>query len=333
MPDSNQPLTTFAVARKEKAAMSIALAGASGSGKTKSALELAVGIAGPDGSIGFIDTEGKRALHYARQYKFEHCDFSASAPFTPERCTQAIAEAHQRFDVVVFDSFSDEYEGEGGFLDLGDAEASPGWPKTKARHKESIVRYIRAQPRFTIFCLRAEEKTKFEKVDGKLRITPLGWMPICEKRFMYDMTMSLTLSPETPGMPRFDLPRKLGDDFLPYFQEGKHITREAGAALRAWALDADMPAAPVSFKWKNLAGRLFTLPNAAQWRDRVVKTVQDAAEVDLQRWMDVNHGNIAEHMEANPDAAGAIFKAFADRGTYPPSLQSGAPAGGEKAGL
>jgi hypothetical protein len=250
MPDNRQPLTTFATARKEKAAMSIALAGASGSGKTKTALELAVGIAGPDGSIGVIDTEGKRALHYARQYKFEHCDFSQAAPYTPERCTQAIEEAHARFDVVVFDSFSDEYEGQGGFLDLGEAEGSPGWPKTKGRHKDSIIRYIRRHARFTIFCLRAEEKAKFSKDDrGKLLITPLGWMPICEKRFMYDMTLSLTLSPETPGLPRYDLPRKLGDDFLPYFPAGKHITREAGAALRAWATDVDMPtAAPAADK-------------------------------------------------------------------------------------
>lgn len=240
MPDNRQPITNFEVARKQKAAVAIALAGASGSGKTKTALELAVGLAGPNGTIGVIDTEGRRALHYARQYKFEHCDFS-SGPFTPWRCAGALEEAHARFDVVVFDSFSDEYEGEGGMLDMAEKEGA--WIKTKAAHKEAVIRYIRREPRFTIFCLRAEEKVKFGKDDrGKLLITPMGWMPICEKRFMYDMTLSLTLAPETPGLPRYDLPRKLGDDFKPLFPEGRHITRDAGAGLRAWALDVDPPA-------------------------------------------------------------------------------------------
>lgn len=315
MPDTTMPVTTFAPARKEKAAMSIALAGASGSGKTKTALELAVGIAGPDGSIGVIDTEGKRALHYARKYKFEHCDFGP--PFTPDRCTAAIEEAHARFDVVVFDSFSDEYEGEGGMLDMAEREGA--WIKTKAAHKESIIRYVRRAPRFTIFCLRAEEKVKFGKDDrGKLLITPQGWMPICEKRFMYDMTLSLTLSPETPGIPRFDLPRKLGEDFLPYFQEGKHITREVGAALRAWALDADMPAAPPSFKWVNLAGKVFTFPSAADWCERILKVVRGwSAEVDAQPWLDANQANIFDHIATHPDEAGAILKAFAELGAKP----------------
>ena len=259
MPDSRQPVTVFEPARKQKAAVAIAIAGASGSGKTKTALELAVGLAGPDGTIGVLDTEGRRALHYARQYKFEHCDFGP--PFTPERCTAAIEEAHARFDVVIFDSASDEYEGEGGMLDMAEREGA--WIKTKAAHKESLIRYIRRYPRFTIFCLRAEEKVKFGKDDrGKLLITPQGWMPICEKRFMYDMTLSLTLSPETPGQPRFDLPRKIGDDFLPLFKEGQRIARDTGAGIRAWALDVDGPA---------------TVDKAVIVSDALIKMATDAA--------------------------------------------------------
>lgn len=261
MPDNRQSITVFETARKQMAAVSIAIAGASGSGKTKTALEIAVGLAGPDGKIGVLDTEGRRALHYARQYKFQHCDFGP--PFTPARCTAAIEEAHQQFDVVIFDSASDEYEGEGGMLEMAEKEGA--WIKTKAAHTHTMIRYIRRAPRFTIFCLRAQEKVKFEKVNGKLLITPMGWMPICEKRFMYDMTISLTLAPETPGLPRFDLPRKIGDDFLPLFQEGKHITREVGAFLRAWALDVDAPSLPVQ------------VDKAAVANDALIKVVNDAA--------------------------------------------------------
>ena len=217
--------------------MSIALAGASGSGKTKSALEIAVGLAGPDGRIAVIDTEGRRATHYARKYKFDHVDFKPD--YTPERCTQAIAELQQDgYDVVIFDSASDEYEGEGGMIDMAEAEGA--WIKTKARHKHNLIRHLRNTAGTVIFCLRAEEKVKVERDQrGKQVYVPQGWMPICEKRFMYDMTLSLTLSPATPGMPRFDLPRKINEDFAGLFKEGQLIDRRVGEQLRAWALDVD----------------------------------------------------------------------------------------------
>lgn len=232
------PLNDFHPARKEKSGVAIAIAGSSGSGKTKTALEIAVGLAGPEGRIAVIDTEGKRALHYARQYPFDHCHFLP--PYSPERCTAQIAKAQSGpYDVVIFDSASDEHEGEGGLIELADAEGA--WTKTKQRHKYSLIRRIRSYPGFVIFCLRAEEKVKYEKVNGKTVLTPMGWMPICEKRFMYDMTLSFTLSPETPGKIRFDLPRKIGDDFKPLFKEGEFITRKVGEGLRAWALDGEAP--------------------------------------------------------------------------------------------
>ncbi len=235
-------ITNPSPARKERSSMSIGLAGASGSGKSMTAMEIATGLAGPDGRICILDTEGRRALHYARRYKFDHVDFGP--PYTPERCAQAIAELQgDKYDVVIFDSASDEYEGEGGMLEMADAEGA--WIKTKARHQHSLIRHLRRHPGTVIFCLRADEKVKVEKDQrGKVQFVPKGWMPICEKRFMYDMTLSLTLSPETPGLPRFDLPRKIGIDFKDLFQEGKPIDRAVGERLRAWALDIDAPFVP-----------------------------------------------------------------------------------------
>lgn len=75
----------------------------------------------------------------------------------------------------------------------------------------------------------------------KNAIVPAGWIPICEKRFMYDMTLSLTLAPETKGKPRFDLTHKITDDHIPFFPEGQFIGRRAGELLRLWATGADIP--------------------------------------------------------------------------------------------
>ena len=66
-------------------------------------------------------------------------------------------------------------------------------------------------------------------------ITNEGWSPICEKRFMYEMTMSFTLNPITPGVVDLGLPHKLQDQHRMMFPPGQHIGRVAGQQLGAWA--------------------------------------------------------------------------------------------------
>ena len=340
MAESVTPFT-FSPARRERVGLSIALAGSSGSGKTKSALELGTGMAGPEGRICVIDTEGRRALHYAKQYTFDHLDFQP--PYSPERCTQAITDAQTAgYDVVIFDSASDEYEGEGGLGDIHDAEAkrmatdrdgnvaewkieamnAPAWKSPKLRHKASLIRRIRSFPGFVIFCLRAEEKVRFEKVKDertgreKNAIVPAGWMPICEKRFMYDMTLSLTLAPETKGKPRFDLTHKITDDHLPFFPEGEFIGRRAGELLRAWATGADLPKV-IPFKWFPATGAPIVFKTAAEWQTKVVANVAKVDEPRLAEALKRNQAELNAHMADAPDEAAAIFKAFADRGVFP----------------
>src|SRR5262252_1196660 len=63
-------------AKRETVPLWIALVGPSGSGKTYSALRLATGIAQvSSGDVFVIDTEGRRALHYADTFKFLHIPF------------------------------------------------------------------------------------------------------------------------------------------------------------------------------------------------------------------------------------------------------------------
>ena len=65
-------------ATREKVPLFIGLFGPSGSGKTYSALELATGIQSvTGGDIHVIDTEARRALHYADRFTFRHVQFDA----------------------------------------------------------------------------------------------------------------------------------------------------------------------------------------------------------------------------------------------------------------
>lgn len=259
---------TFRPAARENVGLLIALAGASGSGKTYSALRLAKGLAG-DGKIAFIDTEARRGLHYADRFDFLHADMRP--PFRPERFVEGIRAAEEAgATVVILDSASHEYDGEGGILDwaaeLEEGTPKPGienprdpardrdgwkdwlvkpikspgnWKEPKLAHKRMVNALLQMRAHL-IFCLRADEKIKIERVKDEHNrertvVTPLGWMPICEKRFMFEMTASFTLIPSAPGIPQLDLPHKLQDQHREMFPQGKPIGEDAGVALAAWA--------------------------------------------------------------------------------------------------
>jgi len=228
----------FAPAVREQVSLLIALAGASGSGKTYSALRLAKGMS-PNGKIAFIDTEARRGLHYAEDFKFIHADMRP--PFAPSAFIEGIRAAENSgAEVVIIDSFSMEYDGEGGIVDMADelessGTKSPGnWKVPKREHKKMMNALLQCRASI-IFCLRADEKIKIERQNGKTVVVPLGWMPICEKRFMFEMTASFTLTPDRPGIPNFDLPHKLQRQHRGMFSDTQPIGEESGRALASWA--------------------------------------------------------------------------------------------------
>lgn len=316
-------MTEFRPAVRTKTSVILALAGASGSGKTYTAILMAVGLAYPGMSpaeilaaiaeegrsrIAFIDTEGGRGLHYAAgegeqpdfrdTFPFEYAEILA--PYTPEAYQESIQSADRAgFDVVILDSASHEYESEGGIQEiadiaeqgtlkpgktLADAEGpdgwkawavkpvkSPGnWKDAKTRHKRFVNRAIQARAHL-IFCLRAEEKMlmrrkpkldqrgeqqmwngrpQFETEVVPAEDRPLleRWQPICEKRFMFEMTVSFLLLPSAPGVghPIKNLQAK----FVPMFPENERIGIENGRKLAEWshgrklAQRAGSPSAP-----------------------------------------------------------------------------------------
>ena len=220
----------------------IALAGPSGSGKTYSAIRLARGLVGPQGKLCMIDTEAGRALHYADRFTFDHLDMKP--PFSPEAYAKAIHAAEEAgYGAIIIDSMSHEWAGEGGCQDMHDeAHIKMGgteavnilaWRDAKLDHKRMVSRFLQCRSHL-IFCLRAEEKIKFVKDPntGKTKIEPQGWMPICEKNFMYEMTVSFMLNDEKPG---YGKPIKLQEQHKPFFDATKPIDEQAGAKLAQWA--------------------------------------------------------------------------------------------------
>lgn len=230
----------------------VGLSGASGSGKTFSALRLASGIAA-DRPFAVIDTEAGRSRHYADVFRFDHGDLSA--PFSPAAYLEAIEAADVAgYPVIVVDSTSHEWAGDGGILDLHEDELTrmagddwkkreackmAAWVRPKAAHKSMVSRLLQCRAH-VILCFRAEPKIEMVKdAGGQMVIRPKqslvgldGWIPICEKNLPYELTASALLMPDRPGVPHWI---KLQEQHKSYFPAGEPITEASGAGLASWA--------------------------------------------------------------------------------------------------
>jgi len=81
--------------------------------------------------------------------------------------------------VLVVDSSSHEWEGIGGCCDIAEnnkLRGMPNWALAKKEHKKFLNRALLSSMHI-IFCLRAREKTKILKIDGKETFVPQGIQP------------------------------------------------------------------------------------------------------------------------------------------------------------
>jgi hypothetical protein len=233
----------FRQAVRESVGLLIGLIGPSGSGKTFSAMRIAAGIVGEGNRFAVIDTENRRALHYASQFQFDHCELSP--PFGSLNFAGAIEAADKAgYKAIVVDSCSHEWASEGGVLDFQEQELNrmagddwkkreqvkmAAWIKPKGNHKQMVQRLLRTKAHL-ILCFRAEEKTKIEKgPDGKTHIIPMGFQPVCSKEFPYELTVSFLLSSDKPGVGQ---PIKLQEQHKTIFPDGKLLDESAGKAER-----------------------------------------------------------------------------------------------------
>jgi len=123
---------------------------------------------------------------------------------------------------------------------LGESKASDltslAWSEPKKRHKKVMNHTIIRYPVLLIFCLRAERKIKFVKVDGKTKIVDAGFMPICEKGFMFEMLVSCMMEGVPEGKPGVPIHiKQLEPDLEPVFKSGEQVNEKTGERLAAWA--------------------------------------------------------------------------------------------------
>lgn len=223
----------------------VAFWGPSNSGKTLTSLLVARGLVGPDGNIFVIDTENKRAKVYAERVGgWTHMDFQP--PFSPERYTAAIDQCvDEGADVVIIDSASHVWEGEGGVLDAAAKLESNGkkgaqvWKAPKMAHKRMMNHMLRS-PVHVIFCFRAKDGMDWRSKTPR----HLGVTPICGDDFVYEMTLSFLLGSDhkpvlnggndllscNPLIPSVKAPEEL----MHVMGIGECMNEDSGVAIRKW---------------------------------------------------------------------------------------------------
>ena len=238
---------------RESVPLLVGLFGPSGSGKTYSSLRLATGIQKvTGGEIFVIDTESRRACHYADRFKFQHVDFRS--PFGSLDYLEVIQYcASKGAKVIVVDSLSHEHEGPGGYL-MTQAEevtrmAGDDWQKAErvkfsawikpAKMRRQLINGILQLNINLISCFRAKEKLRLERGKDPL---PLGWMPIAGDEFLFEQTTCALLYPGCKGVPTWnpEMPGektmfKLPEQFIGMMNDGKAMSEEHGIKLAEWA--------------------------------------------------------------------------------------------------
>lgn len=244
-------------AKREKVPLLVGLMGPSGGGKTYTALRLATGIQSVSGGdIYFIDTESRRALHYADKFKFKHVPLDA--PFGSLDYLAALQWAvKQGAGVIIVDSMSHEHEGPGGMIDLQDqiltrmAGQDAGkrarmqmlaWAEPKAKRRALINGILQLNSNF-IFCFRAKTTSKPGKDEnGRNAVIPQGFMPIAGDEFVFEQTLNALLLPGAGGIPTWHSDQvgektmiKLPEQFDGLRQRNAPLDEKVGERLAKWA--------------------------------------------------------------------------------------------------
>jgi hypothetical protein len=221
-------------ASRKNAKIKMAIQGASGSGKTYSALSLAYGLCGDWTKIAVIDTENHSSELYAHlgNYQVLHVE----APFSPERYIQAIQVCEKAdIEVIIIDSISHEWEGIGGILAIHSSmtgNSYTNWSKLTPRHN-AFVQHMLQSPLHIIGTIRAKQEYILSERNGKQVPEKVGMKGVTREGMDYEFTLVFNLDMRNQATATKDRTS------IFYGQPEFRITQETGKKILAWCNEGE----------------------------------------------------------------------------------------------
>lgn len=187
----------FKPAKRGIAKLRLALMGPSGSGKTYSALLIAKGLGG---KVALVDTERGSGELYSHLYSYDAAQLSP--PFSPETYMEAITAAEKAgYDILIIDSLSHAWTGEGGVLAMHDQASKytrnsfAAWREVTPQHN-ALVDAILGSSCHVIVTMRTKTAYEVTNENGKTKVAKVGLAPVQRDGLEYEFTVVLDLALE-----------------------------------------------------------------------------------------------------------------------------------------
>lgn len=179
--------------KRKNVKLRLGISGASGFGKTHSALLLAFGMTGDWSKIAVIDTENSSASLYSDLGEFNVLDLSA--PYSPQRYIEAIEVCEKaNIEVVIIDSITHEWNGSGGCLDMHSKLGSrfQDWAKVTPLHQSFIDKILQSTCHI-ITTTRRKVDYSLDVVGNRTQVVKHGTKEITREGFEYELTVNFEL--------------------------------------------------------------------------------------------------------------------------------------------
>jgi len=242
-------MSQFHKAERKKGKLRLAIAGPAGSGKTYSALLIALGLGG---RIAMIDTERGSGELYDHLGEYDAC--TIHPPFEPKKYVETIRAAEDLgYETIIIDSLSHAWVGQGGLLDVhGHIADKTGnswsaWRQVTPKHNELVDAMLQSKCHI-IATMRSKMEYAQVEENGKKQVKKLGMSPIQRDGMEYEFTVFIDLDQQHTATTTKDRTTLFdGQYFVP--------TVETGRILLAWLENNGQVVPGAVAQEKPLAGR------------------------------------------------------------------------------
>lgn len=181
-------------AKREQVKLRLGISGASGFGKTYSALLLAYGITNDWTKIAIIDAENNSASLYSHLGEFNVLHLEE--PFNPERYIEAIRTCEKALmEVIIIDSISHEWSGKGGCLEIHEQLGGrfQDWSKVTPRHQAFLDKILNSKAHIISTVRSKVDYSMDVGSNGRTKVVKQGLKPITREGLDYEMTVFFEL--------------------------------------------------------------------------------------------------------------------------------------------